>query len=120
MATNPTSVERAFELARERYEGLGVDVDDALQRLAGVAISLHCWQGDDVGGFEAMGEALGGGLAVTGRYPGRARTPDELREDLDEALTLIPGTHRLNLHASYAETGGRRVERDELCPEPFH
>jgi L-rhamnose isomerase len=111
--------ERAFALAKEQYEELGVDVEAALARLAGVAISLHCWQGDDVGGFESTGQAIGGGLAVTGSYPGKARTPDELRADLDRALCLIPGTHRLNLHASYAETGGRRVERDELRPEHF-
>ncbi len=80
----------------------------ALERLAKVPISLHCWQGDDVGGFENTGEAIGGGLAVTGNYPGKARTPDELRADLDQALSLMPGTHRLNLHASYAETGGRK------------
>jgi L-rhamnose isomerase len=96
-----------------------VDVELALSRLAGIAISLHCWQGDDVGGFEATGESIGGGLAVTGNYPGRARTPDELRADLDKALSLIPGTHRLNLHASYAETGGKKVERNEVRPEHF-
>ena len=90
-----------------------------LERLARIPISLHCWQGDDVGGFENTGEAIGGGLAVTGNYPGRARTPDELRADLDQALSLIPGTHRLNLHASYAETGGKKVERDEIEPEHF-
>ena len=78
-----------------------------------VPISLHCWQGDDVGGFERRGSELGGGLAVTGNYPGKARTPDELRADIDKALSLIPGRHRLNLHASYAETGGaqRRARR---------
>jgi L-rhamnose isomerase len=112
-------VELAFEQAKARYEELGVDVGQALSRLANVAISLHCWQGDDVGGFENTGEAIGGGLAVTGNYPGRARTADELRADLDKALSLIPGVHRLNLHASYAETGGRRVERDALAPEYF-
>ena len=84
-----------------------------------IALSLHCWQGDDVAGFEDTGEAIGGGLAVTGNYPGRARTADELRADLDKALSLIPGTHRLNLHASYAETGGKRVERNELEPAHF-
>jgi L-rhamnose isomerase len=111
--------ERAFALAREQYEELGVDVDAALARLASIAISLHCWQGDDVGGFEASGRAIGGGLAVTGSYPGKARTPDELRSDLDRAFSLIPGAHRLNLHASYAETGGTRIARDELRPEHF-
>src|ERR687883_1156894 len=101
-----------YPLARERYAELGVDTEAALRRLAAVPISLHCWQGDDVGGFENAGAELGGGLAVTGNYPGKARTPDELRADLDRALALIPGTHRLNLHASYAEAG-RRVERTD-------
>jgi L-rhamnose isomerase len=114
-----TGVERAYALARERYAALGVDVEEALARLSGVAVSLHCWQGDDVSGFENTGAALGGGLAVTGTYPGRARTADELRADLDRALSLIPGRHRLNLHASYAETGGRPVDRDALRPEHF-
>src|SRR5438132_4035614 len=112
-------IEQAFALARERYAELGVDVEKALERLSGIAISLHCWQGDDVAGFENAGVEIGGGLAVTGNYPGKARTPDELRADLDMALALIPGTHRLNLHASYAETGGRRVERDQLEPDHF-
>ena len=84
-----------------------------------MAISLHCWQGDDVGGFEESGQEIGGGLAVTGQYPGKARTADELRSDLDKTLTLLPGSHRLNLHASYAETEGRKVERDALEPEHF-
>lgn len=112
-------VEQAFALAKERYEELGVDLDRALSRLSGVAISLHCWQGDDVGGFENAGQEIGGGLAVTGNYPGKARTAYELRSDLDKALALIPGRHRLNLHASYAETEGRRVERNDLRPEHF-
>ncbi len=119
MASRDRLIEPAYSLAKERYAGLGVDVDQALERLARIPISLHCWQGDDVGGFENLGEAIGGGLAVTGSYPGRARTPDELRADLDRALALIPGRHRLNLHASYAETRGRRVERNEIQPEHF-
>jgi L-rhamnose isomerase len=114
-----TAVESAYRLARERYALLGVDTDAALATLRGVAISLHCWQGDDVGGFESSGEALGGGLAVTGNYPGKARTADELRADLDTVYRLIPGTHRLNLHAMYAETGGQRIDRDALRPEHF-
>jgi L-rhamnose isomerase len=114
-----TPIEQAYALARERYAELGVDTDRALERLATIPVSLHCWQGDDVGGFENTGQEIGGGLAVTGNYPGKARTPDELRADLDEALSLIPGTHRLNLHASYAETGGKKVERDALGPEHF-
>jgi L-rhamnose isomerase len=119
VASQSKTIEQAFQLARERYAALGVDVDQAMQQLAGIAISLHCWQGDDVGGFENIGAELGGGLAVTGNYPGKARTPDELRADLETALYLIPGRHRVNLHAMYAETGGRRVERNELEPAHF-
>ena len=114
----PSSASSAYSLVRERYAALGVDTDAALRQLQQIAISLHCWQGDDVGGFEGAA-TLGGGLAVTGDYPGKARTPDELREDLEKALSLIPGKHRVNLHAFYAETEGRKVERNELRPEHF-
>jgi L-rhamnose isomerase len=114
-----TQIEAAYALARERYAALGVDTDHALARLAGIPISLHCWQGDDVGGFENAGGELGGGLAVTGNYPGKARNAGELRQDLDKTYSLIPGRHRLALHAIYAETGGRRVERTDLRPEHF-
>ena len=89
--TDSAKIETAFQLAREQYESLGVNVDAALERLSGVAISVHCWQGDDVTGFEGDTGALGNGLAVTGNYPGRARTPDELRSDLELAYSLIPG-----------------------------
>jgi L-rhamnose isomerase len=109
----------AYDLARQRYADLGVDTDAALRRLAEVAISLHCWQGDDVGGFEEPDGKLGGGLAATGNYPGKARTPDELRRDAAKALSLIPGRHRFNLHAFYGEFGARRVERDAIGPEHF-
>lgn len=112
-------LQQAYTLAKERYAQVGVDAEAALARLQTVALSLHCWQGDDVGGFENTGEALGGGLAATGNYPGKARTADELRADLDQAYRLIPGQHRLNLHAMYAETGGRKVERNQLQPEHF-
>jgi len=112
-------IEKAFTLAKEQYAEEGVDVDQAAKRLAAVAVSLHCWQGDDVGGFEHAGEELGGGLAVTGNYPGKARTADELRLDLEKALSLIPGRHRLNLHAFYAEVGGKQVDRHELQPVHF-
>ncbi len=108
-----------FKLAKERYSQYGVDADKALRQLAAIPISLHCWQGDDLGGFEQTGGAPGGGLAVTGNYPGRARTADELRADLEKALSLIPGNHRLNLHSFYAETNGKRVERNELAPKHF-
>jgi L-rhamnose isomerase len=114
-----TSIERAYVLARERFASQGVNTDNVLKRLARVSISLHCWQGDDVGGFENLGRELGGGLAVTGNYPGKARTPDELRADFEKAISLIPGRHRFNLHASYAEMTGRKVDRDQLQPEHF-
>jgi L-rhamnose isomerase len=121
MSVNPSpkQIQDAYALAKERYAALGVETDKALETLAHIPISLHCWQGDDVGGFEAPGGELGGGLAATGNYPGKARTADELRRDLDKAYSLIPGKHRLNLHAIYAETGGRKVERNELRPEHF-
>ncbi len=117
--TDRTTLELAYEAARQRYAELGVDTDAALQRLGTIPVSIHCWQGDDVGGFEGLADEIGGGLAVTGAYPGKARTPDELRSDFDKALSLIPGTHRLNLHASYAEAGDQKVERNELRPEHF-
>lgn len=105
----------AYALARESYAALGVDTEAVLARLATIPISLHCWQGDDVGGFENPGAGItGGGIQATGNYPGKARTPDELRADLDRALSLVPGRHRLNLHACYAEFGGRKVERNEI------
>jgi L-rhamnose isomerase len=113
------STERAYEDARERYAEVGVDAETALDQLATVSISLHCWQGDDVGGFERFGTGLGGGLAATGNYPGKARTPDELRLDAEKALSLIPGRHRFNLHAFYGEFGGRLVDRDQIGPEHF-
>ncbi len=118
MKTSARHIEQAYELARERYEALGVHTEAAMKRLAGIAISLHCWQGDDVGGFENSGQSLGGGLAVTGNYPGKARTPVELRRDLETAYRLIPGTHRLNLHASYGEFS-QPVGRDRIQPEHF-
>ena len=110
---------RAYDAAREQYAEAGVDTDAALKRLAAVSISLHCWQGDDVGGFEGAGAGLGGGLAATGNYPGRARTADELRADAARALACIPGRHRFNLHAFYGEFGGTRVERDAIEPRHF-
>ncbi|MEN9934512.1 MAG: hypothetical protein RLZZ387_1091 [Chloroflexota bacterium] len=119
MATQLQAVEAAYSLARERYAALGVDTEATLGQLAQVALSLHCWQGDDVSGFENPDGELTGGIAATGNYPGKARTADELRADLDVAYRLIPGRHRLNLHAIYAETGGAKVERNALGPEHF-
>ena len=112
-------IEQAYQLAKARYQEVGVDVDKAMEQLAKMAISLHCWQGDDVVGFESSGRALSGGIQTTGNYPGRARTPEELRSDLDMALSLIPGTHRLNLHAIYGESNGKPVDRDELTVDQF-
>jgi L-rhamnose isomerase len=114
-----TGIANAYDAARARYAEAGVDTEKALIRLAAVPISLHCWQGDDVEGFEKFGTGLGGGLAATGNYPGKAKTPDELRKDASRALSLIPGRHRFNLHASYGEFGGKVVERDEIGPEHY-
>lgn len=108
-----------FSLAAEQYAQQGVDVPRALATLEQIAISLHCWQGDDVGGFENQASELGGGLAVTGNYPGRARNAAELRSDLEMAYRLIPGKHRLNLHASYGDFGGCTVDRDAIEPKHF-
>jgi L-rhamnose isomerase len=108
-----------YELARESYAAVGVDTEAALSRATAVPISIQCWQGDDVAGFETGTAALNGGIAATGNYPGRARNAEELRKDLEQALALIPGRHRMNLHASYAETAGARVERDALRIEHF-
>ncbi len=113
------SIAKAFAMARERYADFGVDAERALRRLRQFSISIHCWQGDDVRGFEPGPFELGGGLAVTGSYPGRARTANELRSDLEQALALIPGKHRVNLHASYGEFGSQRVDRNQIGPEHF-
>lgn len=110
----------AFTLAQDTYGALGVDVEAAIQRALAQSISIHCWQTDDVAGLEIKdGASDGGGILATGNYPGRARNGDEIRADMDEVLRLVPGTHRLNLHASYAEPTGPRVDRDALTPEMF-
>ncbi len=119
MGKKSRHIELAYQLAKERYAALGVDTDKALKVLARIPISIHCWQGDDVGGFENAGQELGGGLAVTGNYPGKARTPQELRADFEKAVSVIPGNHRFNLHACYAETAGKRVGRGELSAAQF-
>ena len=112
------SVEKAYKLAAESYGALGVDTDSALEKLSKIPVSLHSWQGDDLAGFES-GELSGGGILATGSYPGRARTAEEMRGDLEEVFTLVPGRHRVNLHAIHAETGGKKVERNGLRPEHF-
>lgn len=119
MAQTTKQVKKAYQLAKERYAEHNVDVDSAMERLGKIPISIHCWQGDDVQGFEGDSSLEGSGIQATGGYPGRARTPDELRQDFEKAHSLIPGSHRINLHAIYAETGNKLVERDELQPEHF-
>jgi len=110
-------LKRRYEAAKVIYEGLGIHVAGAMEKLAQVKISLHCWQGDDVHGF-LRNEALSGGISVTGNYPGAARTPQELRQDLVKALSLIPGKHKVNLHAIYADTD-EKVDLDQLEPKHF-
>ena len=113
-----SAIESAFALAAARYSQVGVDVHNAMNCLKNISVSMHCWQGDDVKGFENLNEDLGGGLAVTGNHPGRARNVDELRTDLEQAYSLIPGKHRLNLHAIYGEFP-TAVERDQIGSEHF-
>ncbi len=112
------NIEKSYDLAREQYACLGVDTDDVIAQLSVVPVSINCWQGDDVGGFEHAGAELASGLAVTGNHPGRARTVEELRCDFDKACSLIPGQHRFNLHASYGEFDGH-VDRDQIGVEHF-
>ena len=112
-------VEKSYALAKERYAELGVDADAAMNRLQDVAISMHCWQGDDVGGFESAGGLSGGGIMATGNYPGRARNADELRADAAKALSLIPGKHRFSLHAIYLEHGGKQGRAERGSPGAF-
>ncbi|MCM3725770.1 L-rhamnose isomerase [Neobacillus cucumis] len=113
------SIQENYELAKKAYEKWGINVDEVIETLKNVPISIHCWQGDDIGGFEVNQKELSGGISVTGNYPGKASTPEELRADLEKALSLIPGKHRINLHAIYAETNGEVVERDQLEPKHF-
>ncbi len=112
-------IEQAYSEAQEQYGEYGIDTDQALAALSKIPLSIHCWQGDDVVGFEGDSSLEGAGIQATGNYPGRARTPDELRADFEKAHSLIPGMHRISLHAIYAETNGKQVGRDELAPEHF-
>lgn len=113
------TIKEQYETAKQAYANWGIDVDAALETLKKVPISIHCWQGDDIGGFEVNKSELSGGIDITGNYPGKATTLEELRMDLEKALSLIPGKHRVNLHAIYAETNGEAVERDQLEPKHF-
>ncbi len=113
-------INRAYNDAKEIYAEYGVDAGKVIDEMRKVPVSLHCWQGDDVAGFEISGGGTsGGGIMATGNYPGRARNAVELRQDLDKALSLIPGKHKVNLHAMYAETDGKPVGRNELSFEHF-
>ncbi|MBP8011810.1 MAG: L-rhamnose isomerase, partial [Parabacteroides sp.] len=116
--TNENHVLQSFQLATERYASLGVDTTQVLEKMNKISLSLHCWQADDVTGFENQGGSLTGGIQVTGNYPGKARTIDELRLDVLCAKSYIPGTHRLNLHEIYGDFEGKVVDRNEV--EPCH
>ncbi|HBM16663.1 MAG TPA: L-rhamnose isomerase [Lentisphaeria bacterium] len=114
------NIETSYKLAKEHYAEFGINTDSAIKKLSSISVSLHCWQGDDVTGFESLSGGLSGdGIQATGNYPGKARTPDELRSDIDKAMRLIPGTHKLNLHSIYAETGKKSVGRNHLKVEHF-
>ncbi|MDR3140916.1 MAG: L-rhamnose isomerase [Tannerellaceae bacterium] len=113
------SIRAAFVLATERYQVYGIDVYQKLEEMKKVSLSLHCWQADDVSGFESQGGELTGGIQVTGNYPGRARTIDELRADVKTAASYIAGRHRLNLHEIYGDFGGKKVDRNEVEPAHF-
>ena len=113
-------IELAYANAKEQYAELGVDTDEALKKLDGINISLHCWQADDVGGFETPDAELGGGgIQVTGNYPGKARTIEQLRSDIEKAMSLLPGKQRLNLHAIYGDFKGEKVDRDQIEVKHF-
>ena len=117
---NKGTIEKMYNLAKEQYAAIGVNTDAALERMKEVVISMHCWQTDDVGGFEKADASLsGGGIQSTGNYPGKAKTIDQMRADLEVAMKLLPGKQRLNLHAIYGEFGGKAVDRDAIGIEHF-
>ena len=116
---NEQLVQKAYEIAKERYAAIGVDTDKAIKDLQKISLSLHCWQADDVTGFENPDGQLSGGIQATGNHPGKARNMEELRADILKAASYIPGTHRLNLHATYGDFGGKFVDRNEIEPKHF-
>lgn len=117
---NKNQIEEAYQLAKTAYAELGVDTDAVLKQINQVVISLHCWQTDDVGGFETPDATLsGGGIQATGNYPGKASSISEMRQDLEKVLSLLPGSQRLNLHAIYGDFGGELVDRDQIEPKHF-
>lgn len=113
------TIRKAYEIARERYAAIGVDTDKVLAQMQDFHLSMHCWQADDVTGFEPREGGLTGGIQVNGNYPGKARNIHELRDDILYAMSLIPGKHRLNLHEIYGDFQGKFVDRDEVTPEYF-
>ena len=115
---NEKQILRGYEYAKEAYAAFDVDVDAAIARADAIPVSMHCWQGDDVIGFDGA-DSLSGGIQTTGNYPGRARTPEELRADIDMSMSMVPGETKLNLHACYAEKNGKKVDRDEYTIEQF-
>jgi L-rhamnose isomerase len=117
MGTN--SIKTRYRDAQEQYAELGVDTDAALQKLEEIAISINCWQADDVGGLEGVGEITGGGILSTGSFPGKARSAADIRQDFEFAARLIPGRHRFNLHAMYLENNGKSVDRDQIEVQHF-
>lgn len=117
--TKKELVQKSFEIAKERYATLGVDVEKAMGALQNISLSLHCWQTDDVAGFENPDGELSGGIQATGNYPGKARNIDEVRADILKAVSFIPGSHRLSLHAIYGDFGGKFVDRDQIEPKHF-
>ncbi|MDR0619483.1 MAG: L-rhamnose isomerase [Bacteroidales bacterium] len=116
---NTGNIQKSYEIARERYAAVGVNTDEALAKLQKIAISIHCWQADDVNGFENLGNLGGGGIQATGNYPGKARNIGEVRADIEKVLTLVAGSHRLNLHEIYGDFQGKAVDRDAVAPEHF-
>lgn len=112
-------VKKAYDIALERYAAVGVDANEAIEKLQKISLSLHCWQADDVTGFENPDGQLSGGIQATGNHPGKARNIEELRQDILKAASYIPGAHRLNLHATYGDFGGKFVDRDEIEPKHF-
>lgn len=111
---NKEQISTAYEAAKKQYAALGIDVEKALNKLDEISISIHCWQADDVSGFENPDGELSGGIQTTGNYPGKARSVEELRKDIEKVITLIPGKHRLSLHAIYGDFGGEFVDRDKI------
>ena len=116
---NEARILKAYQAAKEVFSSYGVDVDTVLRKFDTIPVSIPCWQGDDIIGFETMGTGAGGGLMVTGNYPGRPRNPQEYRMDLEKAISYIPGALKVNLHSSYGEDYEKGIDRDEYAPRHF-